>query len=114
MSEENKNFENEPPMETEEAIKQESAAEENTAEEEKEAHEDVSKYSVVFAEEKAEQPEPKKKGRALADDILNGLGVKGAETGDSTTKPDTATAKSTDGETAEKTAKQTDFSEVDE
>ena len=43
------------------------------------------------AEEKAEQPEPKKKGRALADDILNGLGVKGAETDDSATKPDTAT-----------------------
>jgi hypothetical protein len=65
-------------------------------------------------EKKAEQLEPKKKGRALADDILNGLGVKGAKTGDGATKPDTATAKSTDGETAEKTAKQTVFNEVEE
>ncbi len=66
------------------------------------------------AEEKAEQPEPKKKGRALADDILNGLGVKGAETDDSATNPNTATAKSTDGETAEKAAQKTVSSEVDE
>lgn len=66
------------------------------------------------AEEKAGQPEPKKKGRALAEDILNGLGVKGAETDDSATKPDTATAKSTGDKTDEKTAKKTVLSEVDE
>lgn len=65
-------------------------------------------------EENAEQPEPKKKGRALADDILNGLGVKGAETDDGATKPDTAAAKSTDGETDEKTAQKTVSGEVDE
>lgn len=65
-------------------------------------------------EENAEKPEPKKKGRALADDILNGLGVKSAEADDGATKPDTETAKSTDGETDEKAAKETVSSEVDE
>lgn len=64
------------------------------------------------AEEKAEHPEQKKKGRALADDILNGLGVKGTETDDSATKPDTATAKSTDDKNVEKTAKETVSREV--
>ena len=66
------------------------------------------------AEKKEEQSEPKKKGRALADDILNGLGVNGAKTDDSESKADTATANSTEEEIAEKTAKKTVSSEVDE
>lgn len=79
---------------------------------EKKAYVEPPKEQTV--EEEVEESEPKKKGRALADDILNGLGVKGAETADKATKPNATAVKSTDGETAEKTAKQTVFSEVDE
>lgn len=78
----------------------------------KKAYVDPSKEQTT--EEKVEQPENKKKGRALADDILNGLGVKVTETGANTIKPETTTAKSADRETAEKTAKASVLSEVNE
>lgn len=72
-------------------------------------------YVVQKKEEpKTEKTEPKKTGRALADDILNGLGVKGTETADGEKKQSKTTDNSTDGENDEKTEKETVFEEVDE
>lgn len=62
--------------------------------------------------EEKEKVEPKKKGRALADEILGGLGVKSVKTGEKPAKEDEPNAQSADGETEKKSAKET--SEVGE
>lgn len=62
--------------------------------------------SPAKEDSKTDQTETKKKGRDIADDILNGLTAKGEKNDDRALKGDTANEKTKDGENAEKTAKE--------